>query len=132
MSNETEPLLADDVVGETKFFGTEEEALERIRTVADLLDGAFEVPGTDYEIGLDPILGVVPAGGDATAAVISLYIVLEAANLGVPRNTILKMLALVGIDVVVGSVPLLGTVFDAVWKANQWNVSMIEEHVDSR
>lgn len=104
--------------------------MKRVRAVANLLDDAVEVPGTNYSVGLDPILGIVPAGGDATAAAISLYIVLEGANLGLPPEKLAKMLALVGVDAVVGSVPILGTVFDAVWKANQWNVSTIEEHVE--
>jgi hypothetical protein len=104
--------------------------LERARKVGTALDDAVTVPGTSFKIGLDPILGILPGGGDAVAAVGSLYIVLEAARAGVPRSALKKMLALATIDLVVGSVPLVGVLFDAAWKANKWNVATFEEHVE--
>ncbi|QLG61685.1 DUF4112 domain-containing protein [Halorarum salinum] len=105
----------------------DEAALRRVRTVAGLMDEAVRVPGTSFKVGLDPILGAVPGAGDAVAAGISLYIVAEAANLGVPLTTIVKMLANVTVDAVGGSVPVVGVLFDAYWKANKWNVATIEE-----
>jgi hypothetical protein len=107
----------------------DEAALDRLRTVAYLLDEAIAIPGTDVRIGLDPLLGAVPGVGDALSAGVSLYVVLEAANLGVSYATIIQMLGNVAIDAAVGSVPILGTVFDAFWKANAWNVELIEEEL---
>lgn len=104
--------------------------LKRARKVANALDSAVTVPGTSFEVGLDPILGILPGGGDAVAALGSLYIVLEAARAGVPRSALQKMLALVVVDLVAGSVPVVGVAFDAVWKANEWNVATFEEHLD--
>lgn len=109
--------------------GSAEAALERARFVADLMDDAFEVPGTDMRVGLDPILGIAPVSGDAISAVVSLYIVGEAARTGVPKGKLARMLFNAGVDATVGSIPVLGTIFDAFWKANQWNVSMMEEHL---
>lgn len=105
----------------------DEAALDRLRTVAYLLDEAVAIPGTDIRVGLDPILGVIPGVGDALSAGLSLYVVLEAANLGVSYTTIVQMLGNVAVDAAVGSVPVVGTVFDALWKANAWNVELIEE-----
>lgn len=105
----------------------DEATLRRVRTVAGLMDEAVRVPGTSFRVGLDPILGVVPGAGDAVAAGVSLYIVAEAANLGVPLTTIVRMLANVAVDSVGGSVPVVGVLFDAYWKANKWNVATIEE-----
>ncbi|AQL42138.1 hypothetical protein BV210_05165 [Halorientalis sp. IM1011] len=107
-----------------------EAALRRARGMADLLDEAFRVPGTDFRIGLDPIIGVLPVAGDSVAAVLSLYPVLEAYRLDAPRRTLLWMLLLVGVDALIGSVPVLGPLFDAVWKANEWNVRALERHVE--
>ncbi|MBX0297128.1 DUF4112 domain-containing protein [Haloarcula nitratireducens] len=107
----------------------EEAALQRVETVSNLLDDAIPVPGTDFRIGLDPILSVVPVAGDIIAGAFSLYPLVEAARLDVPRNTLAKMLLLVAVDIAGGSVPVLGTVFDAFWKANVWNQKMIEDHV---
>lgn len=107
----------------------DEAALERARTVATLLDDAVRVPMTPYRVGLDPILGILPVSGDLVAAVASLYIVVTAVRVGVPTRSVLWMLARIGGDFVVGSIPILGTLIDAVWKSNKRNVETIEAHV---
>lgn len=99
-------------------------AIERMRTVAWVLDESVRVPGTDFRIGLDPVLGVLPGSGDAIGAGFSLYIVLESARLGVTYTTLLRMLANIAIDVAGGLIPVVGGVFDAVWKANKRNVEL--------
>lgn len=108
----------------------DEAALERVRTVAHLMDEAIRVPGTDFRIGLDPVLGVLPGAGDLLSAAVSLYIVAEAAYMGVPLTTVVEMLGIVAVDAAVGSIPVVGDLFDAVWKANKRNVEKIEEFLD--
>jgi hypothetical protein len=105
----------------------DEAAVRRMEFVSRLLDESVRVPGTEFEVGLDPILGVIPVAGDAVAAGLSLYIVLESARLGVSFTTLLRMLANVAIDVAVGSVPVVGVLFDALWKANVRNVELALE-----
>ncbi|AFK19769.1 DUF4112 domain-containing protein [Haloferax mediterranei ATCC 33500] len=105
---------------------TPEATLDRLHTVSFYLDEAFEIPGTNYRIGLDPLLGLVPGIGDATAAALSAYILVEAAMLGVPRATLARMFGNILLDSTVGSLPLVGDVFDAVWKANARNVRLLE------
>jgi hypothetical protein len=105
----------------------EPPGMERVRAISRLLDEAVEIPVINYRIGLDPILGILPVGGDAVAAAISLYIVAEGARMGASQETIIKMLANVGVDAVIGSIPVLGTVIDAVWKQNERNVALLEE-----
>lgn len=104
-----------------------EETLARLRTVSHYLDNAFVIPGTNYRIGLDPILGFVPGVGDTTAAAMSAYILVEAAMMGVPRATLARMFGNVLLDTVVGSLPIVGDIFDAAWKANARNVDLLEE-----
>jgi hypothetical protein len=99
-------------------------AVRRMRFVACLLDDSVRVPGTDFRIGLDPLLGVLPGAGDAVTGALSLYIVVESARLGVSYRTLLTMLAHVGIDVAGGSIPVVGDFFDAVWKANARNFEL--------
>lgn len=112
--------------------GTPEEraALERVDAFSTLLDGAVRVPGTDFRFGLDPVLGILPGSGDAVAAALSLYPIVEAYRLNAPKSTIAKMLSLVAVDAIVGSVPVLGVLFDAYWKANEWNARALERHVE--
>jgi hypothetical protein len=107
----------------------DEAAVRRMRFVSRLLDESVRVPGTDVEIGLDPFLGALPGAGDAVAAGLSLYIVLESARLGVSFTTLLRMLANVAVDVAVGSVPVVGVLFDALWKANVRNLELALEEL---
>ena len=111
--------------------GSEAAALERVRVVTQLLDAAVRVPGTEFRIGLDPVLSILPIAGDAAGAVLSLYPVFEAVRLGASWRTLATMLALVAVDAVVGSIPVLGTVFDALWRANEWNYSLLERELTS-
>jgi len=104
-------------------------SLERLRTLSVALDEAVRIPGTRYRVGIDPILGVLPVAGDAVAALASVYIVLRGVRLGVPRSAAIGMLLKVAVEFVVGSVPLLGPVLDAVWKVNVSNVDAVEAHL---
>jgi hypothetical protein len=91
--------------------------LTRIRAIANALDTAVGVPGTRFRFGLDPILGLVPGLGDLVGAALSGYIVVA------------RMIANIAFDTVGGSVPIVGDLFDAAWKSNRRNLSLIEQHV---
>ena len=103
--------------------------LVRLRRLAWLIDGAFKMPGTRFRFGLNSVIGLLPVGGDAVLGAISLYIIYEAARLGVPRHKLARMAANVGIEVLGGSVPILGDLFDMALKANLRNLAIIEEYV---
>ena len=103
--------------------------LKRIKRIAWAVDAAFRIPGTRFRFGLNSLLGLTPAAGDVVLAAVSLYIVNEARKLGLPRETILRMLANVGIETVAGSVPVLGDLFDMGFKANLRNIAIIEDHL---
>lgn len=105
-------------------------ALRRTRTVARILDESIRVPRTNFRIGIDPVLGILPVSGDIVAALSSLYIVLEAARVGVSPRTLTQMGLNIAVDLMVGSIPVLGTLFDAVWKANVRNVDLLEEQIE--
>jgi len=94
-----------------------------------VLDTAIRIPGTNVRFGLDPIIGLIPGLGDLASAVLSGYVVLTGIRLGAPRSLIARMIANVAIDTVVGSVPVIGDLFDASWKSNQRNVALLERHV---
>jgi len=107
---------------------------ERIRTavrhLAWLLDSAFEIPGTKFRIGLDPILGLIPVLGDLISMAIGGYIIMLSARLGVPRAVLVRMLVNVGTDAVVGSVPVAGDVLDAAWRANAKNAKLLDRALE--
>lgn len=103
--------------------------LERLRRLSRVLDTAIAIPGTRYRFGLDAIIGLVPGIGDAIGAIFSIYIIFQAARLGVPKATLARMIGNVGVDTIVGEIPLLGDLFDVGFKSNIRNLSLIERHV---
>lgn len=105
-------------------------ALERLRSLSDLLDNAIKIPGTNYRIGIDPILGLLPAGGDVMGTVLSAYLVVEAVRLRMPTAVVGRMAFNIVLEMVVGAVPVLGDLFDFAWKANARNLRLLESKLD--
>ena len=101
----------------------------RARALARMLDSAFRIPGTSVTVGLDPILGLLPGLGDLAGAAASGYIVLTAARLGAPKAVLAKMLLNLGTDTLVGSVPVLGDLFDVGVRANIRNTELLDLHL---
>ena len=101
--------------------------LQRIRFVSNLLDQCITLPG-GMRIGIDPIVGLVPGVGDLAATAMSLYLVYEAARLGLPKRVLMRMLGNVALEMLMGTFPVLGDLFDAVWKANMRNLRLVELH----
>jgi hypothetical protein len=108
-----------------------EAILKRLRTLTNVLDNAIPIPGTPYSLGLDPLLGLIPAGGDIAGAALSAYIVVSAAKLGLPRESLVRMVLNILLEVVVGTVPVLGDLFDVAWKANVKNMELLDIHMKS-
>lgn len=106
-------------------------SLRRARVVASVLDDAIRVPGTNIRFGLDPIIGLVPGLGDLLGGVASVYIILEAARAGAPASVLSRMALNVGIDTVVGALPIVGDLFDFAWKSNARNVRLFTRHVEA-
>jgi len=111
---------------------SESPALRRIRALSYVLDNSIPIPLTSRRIGIDPLLGLFPGGGDVAGALISAYIVLEAARFGLPRETLLRMVSNIVTETVVGSIPIVGDFFDATWKANSRNVALVETHIENQ
>lgn len=106
-------------------------SLSRLRQLSHLLDNAILVPGTNYRVGLDPLLGLLPGVGDYLGTAFSAYIVVQAAQLGATKATLFRMVLNIAVDTLVGSVPLLGDLFDVTWKANSLNLALLEAHLHS-
>jgi hypothetical protein len=111
---------------------TRAERVARIEALAVLLDTAFIIPGTTLRFGFDALVGLVPGIGDAVTTAMSLWLVKEAHALGAPGHLIARMLGNIAIDGVVGAVPLVGDVFDLVWKSNRRNMQLLRRHLDRR
>ena len=104
--------------------------LNQLRRVSKLLDNAISIPGTKISFGLDPIIGLLPGGGDTLTGGIAAYIVVEAAKMGIPREILWKMVGNIAIDSFAGTVPVVGDLFDLGWKANVKNIELLEKHLN--
>ena len=99
---------------------------ENLDMLSKVLDTWFVVPGTNIRFGLDGIIGFVPGVGDFLAGAASCVIVVAAYFRGVPLITVSRMVANLGVEVVVGIVPVLGNLFDIGWRANRRNYALLE------
>jgi len=105
------------------------QTLERLEIV---LDEAFRIPGIGIRFGLDGIIGLVPGLGDVLAGLLSLVIPLAAWIRGVPYITLARMAVNIGIGVLVGTVPVLGDIFDIAWKPNRRNYQLLRLHLGEK
>ena len=103
---------------------------KRIEAMEHLLERSMVVPGTNYPIGLDTIIGFVPVVGDIVTAVMGAYIVWEARNLGLPRWKLWRMIGNIAVDSAVGAVPVVGDAFDVVYRSNTKNLRIVKKHLD--
>jgi len=106
-----------------------DDSARRVRALARTLDSAIRIPGTKISFGLDSIIGLVPGVGDLAGAVMSGYIVLTSARMGIPPAVVGRMILNLGVDTLVGSIPLLGDLFDVGFRANTRNAALLERHL---
>lgn len=107
------------------------DELRRLDRLADLLDEQFELPIVGYRVGLDPLIGLFPGGGDWVTWAANAYIIWRASRLDVPTHILLLMAGRVGADLVIGYVPGIGDVADAAYKCNRQNVDTLLDHFDA-
>lgn len=104
---------------------------ERLHRLSWLLDNAIRVPGLNYRIGVVALLDLIPGIGDVAGTLLSGYIIAEAARAGAPRRTLTRMLANVGINTVVGAIPVVGPAFESWWKPNIRNMRLLDRHFEN-
>ncbi len=95
-----------------------ERRVRRMEQFAYWLDQSITVPGINYKIGVEPIIGLIPGVGDAVGAVLSGSLVFSAWRMGARKSTLFKCLWYVGVETLIGAIPVLGDLFDFGYKAN--------------
>lgn len=103
-----------------------------VERLADLLDTRFRIPGLGWRFGLDSIVGLIPGVGDGVTALLSLYIMGRAHQLGASPWLLARMGGNVAIDALLGAVPLVGDLFDLAHKSNAKNVRLLLQDLDRR
>jgi len=86
--------------------------------IADWLDDRY----------VDPIVGfVLPGAGDVLTTLVGLYPVVVAVRRRMPAVVVARMVRNLGVDLLVGAVPVVGDVFDFFYKAHRKNVELLLE-----
>ena len=101
-----------------------DESLDRLSW---LMDDFIRLPVIGWRVGLDALVGLIPGFGDTATSLVSFYILVSAVRYRVPKVTLLRMGMNLGIDYVVGALPIVGDLFDAWWKSNQQNVELLSK-----
>ena len=102
--------------------------LKWVNKITHLMDSKFRVPGTQFRFGIDPILGLVPGLGDATSLAVSGSLIYYMARFGASKRLVYMMIGNVILDATIGSIPILGNIFDFTYKANQRNINMLRRY----
>ncbi|MBK1669640.1 hypothetical protein CKO28_16500 [Rhodovibrio sodomensis] len=109
-----------------------ERQLARLETLARVMDDVFRVPGTRLRFGLDGMIGLIPGVGDAATGALAGYLAVRAWDLGLPTGVVLRMAGNVGLDLVAGSIPVAGDLFDVGFKANRRNIELLKRELAKR
>lgn len=106
--------------------------IEKLDRLARWLDAKYRIPGTPFRFGYDSLIGLVPGVGDSVMLLPGIYLIAKARRLGVRKSTLWRMAGNTALDFVIGAVPLLGDVFDATFKANIRNITLLRQDLMSR
>jgi len=101
------------------------------KAIAHALDELIKIPGTNFRIGLDPILGLIPYGGEAVSSIIGCFLLADAGKKGVPFRTLFKMGGNVVVNAAISTIPVIGDIFSAWFKSNSRNYRMLRLWMDS-
>jgi hypothetical protein len=104
------------------------DAERRIAFVARMLDDLVTIPGTRQRLGLDSVVGLIPGLGDLASAAVGAWVILEAARFRLPGVVLLRMVVNTVVDLVIGAIPLIGDLFDVVFKSNSRNLALFRRH----
>jgi hypothetical protein len=105
-----------------------DERLRWVERIARLMDSQFQLPGTRFRFGLDPLLGLVPIVGDLSTTVVSVALLLTMLRHGASGAVVVRMAFNILIDSILGAIPIIGNLFDFAYKSNERNVALLRRH----
>ncbi len=108
----------------------EQRGLKQLGRLAKLMDAQFRIPGTDIRFGLDGLIGLIPGAGDLSTFAVSGYMLWIMANNGASGFVLARMTVNILIDALIGSIPILGDIFDIAFKANMRNMRLMQQHYE--
>ena len=102
----------------------------RVEAMEGLLERAFTFPGTNFRVGLDSVVGLVPVLGDVVTAAMGAWLIWEARNLGMSKWQLARMSGNVAVDTAIGMIPVVGDAVDFLFKSNSRNLRIMKRWLD--
>ena len=84
-----------------------------------------------FGVGLDGLLTAIPVVGGAYGIGVGGYLLAQAWRVRASKATMAKMAAMVGADFLLGEVPVIGDVFDFVFRAHARSARLLNAEIDA-
>ena len=105
-------------------------AVERdLAKFANTMDSLVRIPFTKQGVGADAALSTIPFAGDIAGFILTLYAFKKAREVGVPQHNLKGVVKLAIMDMLVGFVPIVGTVFDVFIRPSRKTLEIVHEHI---
>src|SRR5262245_39562659 len=104
--------------------------LQDLDRKASLLDSRYLIPFTRIRFGWDAIVGLLPVVGDVVTAAVGLNLVHRAWRLGADGRIASRMVLNIAVDALLVAIPILGTILDVYFRANERNVRLLFDHIE--
>ena len=111
-----------------------QEIIRRERDLAkyaNTMDSLFCIPFTKQGIGVDAILSLIPLVGDIAGLFLTMKAFRMGRELGVPEHKMRPAIYLAFADMVLGMIPVVGTLIDIFLQPSRRTLKVINEHVRS-
>ena len=118
-----------EVVSGSATSGNQEQKAKASGWIAWAMDEVISIPGTNVKIGLDPIMGLLPGGGDFASGAVGCISLIEAMRRGIPMGAMWKITGNILVNAGFGSVPIIGDIFSLMFRSNSRNRDLINEHL---
>lgn len=105
---------------------------QRVEILERVMERMVVLPGINRPVGLDVILDFVPFAGPTAAAAIGAYLAWEARNLGMSKWNVARMGGNIGVDWLLGMIPIVGAIPDFFFRSNTRNLRIIKRHLDRK
>ncbi len=101
----------------------------KLAKFANAMDSIVRIPFTNQGVGADAALSTLPLAGDLAGLALTSYAFILGRQLGVPAHKMLPAVRLALIDMVVGIVPVVGTLLDIFIRPSRKTLSIVHQHL---
>lgn len=126
---ESPEILSDD-----SNFGQElriSRKLDKLENRAVWLDAEFRIPVINFRVGVSPIVGLLPGAGDGLMMLIAATIIYHGMRLGAPTKTLVRMVSVLMLEGIIGTIPIVGDIISIFWSANIQIVGYLRANEES-